>query len=301
MAEFERILFPTDFSASAEHALHHALRLIDIGEAEVVVQHVVSSYFEKHAHWATLFDVHEMQKYMDMYVDQEMKKAVPKELQGTLKFRNLLSEGRAAEQIVAAAEKEKVDLVLMGPAKGAVTKAVIRGTARPVLSVPEAKGGEEPLQRVSRILVTTDCSPNSRKVIDHAIALKTRLNCNLTILHVIELTDTLKFAIRQGHFLDASSKMKEWAENQLKNLTPHELLSDPSIERVVLDEGSAAARISEVAEAKDAGLVVLGAHGYGPVQQHFVGTTADKVLSGLTRPVLTVQVGTGARSGAPGA
>jgi len=35
---------------------------------EVIVQHVVSTYFDKHSHWITLFDIHEMQKYMEMYV-----------------------------------------------------------------------------------------------------------------------------------------------------------------------------------------------------------------------------------------
>jgi nucleotide-binding universal stress UspA family protein len=290
MADFKKILFPTDFSPNAEHALQRALRLLDVTEGEVIVQHVVRSYFEKHSHWATLFDVHEMQKYMDMYVEQEMARSVPSEVQGDITFRNLLSEGRAGEQIALAAESEKADLVIMGPAKGAVTNNVVRRTTRPVLSIPAAREGGEPLKKVSRILVATDCSKSSRPVIDCAIGLKQRLGCSLTLLHVIELTNTLRFAIQQGHFMDASAKLKDWAENQLKNLTPHQFLNDPSVERLVVTEGYASDRISDIAEQKDADLVVLGAHGYGPVQRHMVGTTADKVLSGLSRPVLTVQV-----------
>ena len=289
MANFKKILFPTDFSPNAERALHHALRLVDFSGGEIIIQHVVRSYFENYPHWTTLFDIHKMQKHMDMYVEQEMERAVPKEIPDNISFRNLISEGRPAEQIVEAADNEQVDLVVMGPAKGAVTMSVIRGTRRPVLSVPAANGKAEPLKKLTRIVISTDCSPNSKKIIDYTFELKKRLDCNVTVLHVIELTNTLKF-IRQGHFMDASKKMKTWAENQLKNLTPHEFLNDPSVQRLVIEDGDAADRIAEVAESQDAGLIVLGAHGYGPVQRHFVGTTTDKVLSGLTRPILTVQV-----------
>jgi nucleotide-binding universal stress UspA family protein len=31
-------------------------------------------------------------------------------------------------------------------------------------------------------------------------------------------------------------------------------------------------------------------HGYGPVEKHFVGSTTDKVLAKLERPVLTVKI-----------
>ena len=60
MVGFKKILFPTDFSANADKALAHAVRLAEFDSGEVIVQHVVSDYFEKHPHWATLFDLHEI-------------------------------------------------------------------------------------------------------------------------------------------------------------------------------------------------------------------------------------------------
>jgi nucleotide-binding universal stress UspA family protein len=54
MIGFKKILFPTDFSTNAAKALAHAIRLADFAEGEVIVQHVVTDYFEKHPHWATL-------------------------------------------------------------------------------------------------------------------------------------------------------------------------------------------------------------------------------------------------------
>src|SRR5678815_1508239 len=135
MAGFSKILFPTDFSKSANHALESALCLT--GVRDVIVQHVVSTYFEKHPHWATLFDIHEMQKYMDMYVETEMAK-VPGQAQEGIHYRSVISEGKPAQQIVELADKEQVDVIVMGPAKGIVTGLVIRASNRPVLAIPQS-------------------------------------------------------------------------------------------------------------------------------------------------------------------
>ena len=77
MIAFKKILFPTDFAPSAEKALAHAIRLADFDDCEVIVQHVVGNYFEKHPHWATLFDVRELQKFMDGYVSARMAEILP--------------------------------------------------------------------------------------------------------------------------------------------------------------------------------------------------------------------------------
>ena len=82
MKGFKKILFPTDFSANADKALAHAIRLAEFDNGEVIVQHVVGDYFEKHSHWATLFDLHELQTHMDGYVEAHMKNVLPKETGG---------------------------------------------------------------------------------------------------------------------------------------------------------------------------------------------------------------------------
>src|SRR5438034_9331208 len=95
MVAFKKILFPTDFSANADKALTHAIRLANFDNGEVIVQHVVGDYFEKHPHWATLFDLHELQEYMDCYVDAHMKKILANETD-IVRFRTVLSKGKPA-------------------------------------------------------------------------------------------------------------------------------------------------------------------------------------------------------------
>jgi nucleotide-binding universal stress UspA family protein len=108
-------------------------------------------------------------------------------------------------------------------------------------------------------------------------------------LYVIELSAAIKFGIRQGYFVDAVSKMRTWAQNQLKNLTPHQFVNDNSVHWLV-EEGPVRDKIADCAEAYDVNLVILGAHGYGPVEKHFVGTTTSKVLTKVFRPTLTVKI-----------
>lgn len=286
MNGFSKILFPTDFSKSANHALENALYLT--GVRDVIVQHVVSTYFEKHPHWATLFDIHEMQKFMEMYVETEMAN-VPGQARGAMNYRTVISEGKPAQQIVDLAEKEKVDLIVMGPAKGAITGQVIRASSRPVLAIPYSDSQLRPLQKISKLLVTTDCSPYSKSVVDYAFQLKQMIGCELFLLYVIELSAAIKFGIQQGYFTDAVSKMRTWAKNQLENLTPHQFVEDKSVHWLV-EEGPVSDKIAECAEAYDVNLIILGAHGYGPVEKHFVGTTTNKVLTKASRPTLTVKI-----------
>jgi nucleotide-binding universal stress UspA family protein len=290
MMAFKKILFPTDFSPQAERALAHAIRLAELENGEVIVQHVVNDYFERYPHWATLFDLHETQKQMDTYIETHMAETLPR---GTLnaRFRAVISKGRAADEINALAEKERVDLVVMGSAKGVITNQVIRLTHRPVLAVtarqPDVK--DQDLRRIGRILVATDFSEHSKKVIGYAFDLKRVFDASIYMLYVIETSKAIDFGIRQGHLTGSVGKMREWATNQLVNLTPDEFIDDPGVVRIV-EIGSPSGRIANVADEIAADLTIVGTHEHGTFHKHFIGTTTDKLLMKTSTPILTVRL-----------
>jgi nucleotide-binding universal stress UspA family protein len=290
MIAFKKILFPTDFSANADKALAHAIRLADFEDGEVIVQHVVSDYFEKHPHWATLFDIHEMQKFMDGYISAHMPKILP---QGSanVRLRTLISKGKPVDEIVAAADREKADLVVMGSAKGVVTNKVIRMTNRPVLAVSASQPHTEDvfLGKLATILVATDFSEHSKRVVQYAFDLKRIFNASIYMLYVVETTRAIEWALRQGHLLHGMDKMREWAGNQLRNLTPDEFINDPTVIRLV-ETGLPGDVIADVALDIGADLTILGTHEYGIVHTHLLGTTTDKLLTKTSTPVLTVKL-----------
>jgi nucleotide-binding universal stress UspA family protein len=290
MIGFKKILFPTDFSANADKALAHALRLAEFDKGEVIVQHVVGNYFEKHSHWATLFDLHELQKHMDGYVDARMKDRLPKET-GDVRIRTVISKGKPAEEIAALATDELVDLVVMGSAKGVVTNKVIRMTDRPVLAIsanqPDAK--EVGLNKLTKILVATDFSEHSKRVVEYAFDLKRIFNATIYMLYVIETSHAIEWAIRQGHLINSMEKMREWARNQLVNLTPDDFVNDPTVIHLV-ETGSPGEMIADAAVDIGADLTILGTHEYGTIHKHLIGTTTDKLLTKTSTPVLTVKL-----------
>jgi nucleotide-binding universal stress UspA family protein len=290
MVAFKRILFPTDFSPNAEKAMAHAIRLADFSDGEVIVQHVVGDYFERHPHWATLFDIQETHKSMDGYVAANMRRILPKE-SGNVRLRTLISKGKPAEEIAAVADREKVDLVVMGSARGVITNKVIRLTNRPVLAVSAAqqKPGEVGLQKLTKILVATDFSDHSKRVVQYAFDLKRVFDATIYMLYVIETTHAIEWAIRQGHFIHGLDKMREWAGNQLLNLTPDDFINDPSVIRLV-ESGAPGETIAKTASDVGADLTILGTHDYGTVHQHLLGTTTDKLLTRTSTPVLTVKL-----------
>ena len=290
MVAFKKILFPTDFSPNAEKALAHAIRLADFDDGEVIVQHVIGNYFERHPHWATLFDPHQMQEHMDGYVSAHMSEILPKD-SGNVRIRAEISKGKPAEEIAALAEREMVDLVVMGSAKGVVTNKVIRLTNRPVLAVSAnhhqtENGG---LHKLTKILVATDFSEHSKRVVQYAFDLKRIFDASIYMLYVIETGHAIEWAFRQGHFVNSLDKMKEWAGNQLVNLTPDDFIKDPTVVRLV-EAGSPGDTIADVAYEIGADLTILGTHEYGSVHTHLIGTTTDKLLTKTSTPILTVKL-----------
>jgi nucleotide-binding universal stress UspA family protein len=291
MALFPKMLFPTDFSEGANNALARALRMGDLTGTELIVQHVVDNYFERHPHWSTLFDVHELEKKLDFHVEHEMEKAVPADAREKIRIRRVLSKGRADEAIAELAENEMVDVILMGPARGAVTGKVIRRASRPVLSVPheseEAAHGEK--EGVARMMLATDFSEYSKKVVNYGFELKKRLGCDVDLVHVIDTPMWLGNMIDRPAHAPVPEKMIEWAQNQLKNLTPDEFTSDPTVQRFVTTGSPAASLVARI-KTRNIDLAVLGAHGHGPVERFFAGTTTEKVLAQGLCPILTVRV-----------
>jgi nucleotide-binding universal stress UspA family protein len=290
MVPFKKILFPTDFSPNADNALAHAIRLADFGDGEVIVQHVVGDYFERHPHWATLFDVHEMQKQMDRYVEAHMWKILPKEAR-RVRVRTEISKGKPARAIAALAEEEFVDLVVMGSAKGVVTNKVIRLTKRPVLAVSSNRlnNGEAGLSRLTNILVATDFSEHSKRVVQYAFDLKRIFDASLYMVYVIETGHAIEWALRQGHFLNGTKKMADWANHQLLSMTPDEFVQDPRVIRLV-EAGSPGNVIADIAKAVEADVTIVGTHTYSAVQKHLLGTTTDRLLARISTPVLTVKL-----------
>jgi nucleotide-binding universal stress UspA family protein len=279
MISFKKILFPTDFSPAADQALHHAVRLAGFSRSEVIVQHVVSNYFDNL--WNHMFDLRELKDELDRYVTRNMAEIVQENAQMT--FRQVISKGRPAEEIVALADEEMVDLIVMGSAGGAITGKVIRLARQPVLAVTTngATVKDGSLEPLNTILVATDLSAYSARVIEYAFNLKEALAAQLYMLHVIETPGSRQFG--------GLDKMKEWAVQKMIGLTPNAFVSDSDVIRVV-ETGPISERIAQVAADIHADITIVGTHAYGDVHRQVMGTTTDALLSKASSPILALKL-----------
>jgi nucleotide-binding universal stress UspA family protein len=228
---------------------------------------------------------------MDIFIQDEMEKLLAP-LRNGVSLRRVIAKGKPAEEICALAEKELVDLVAMRSSRAVVTNKVIRTTTRPVLAIPTAPEGHGAGERVGearRIVIATDFSEHALKVARYAFELPMAADAQIFLIHVIEMTQAIEFAIEQSHYRDTMPKMKEWAMNQLMNAIPDRLVGSPRVMRIV-ESGVASDRIAAIAASVGADLVVLGAHEHGLAHRFLLGTTTDRLLTSISTPVLTLRL-----------
>ena len=142
----KKILWPTDLSENAEKALPHVQSLSRQYQAEIHVLYVIEDLVPQIPWYGEL-----ERKRMNEIRDWEKKTASVRlddlcaaHLKDCPLFIRHVAVGNPAEQILAYAEKEKVDLVVMatkGRAAGefgfgGVTEKVVKHSSVPVITVP---------------------------------------------------------------------------------------------------------------------------------------------------------------------
>ena len=145
MIKFKRILFPTDFSSAAVHALDYAIALALQHDATLVLVHVIedigfASPFTLSSFPMTL----EYQHGMEDTAKSHLHKAVSAQVRRQLEVREHLPQGKPFVEIMRIAKQEEVDLIVIPTRSkpdpkhvhlGATTEHVVRLAPCPVLVV----------------------------------------------------------------------------------------------------------------------------------------------------------------------
>lgn len=147
------------------------------------------------------------------------------------------------------------------------------------------------MSSLERILAATDLSAPARHAVERAFRVAARTGSELHILHVQELDalDTLRDLLGTN----LTSTKAALAADARERLT--QLATDPARNRGVaantrVISGAPLAVIAGEADALDARLVVLGAHGESFLRHATFGSTASRLLrKSVRRPVLVVK------------
>ncbi len=143
-----------------------------------------------------------------------------------------------------------------------------------------------------RLLVAIDFSDCARDALRQAKLLLAEKPIHIIALHVID-HDFIAECIR--HELDDEGEIKKKlfieAKTKLRNFLSQENIGDDHVEMIVI-EGVPFIEINKMAVENNADMVIIGSCGKtGGMSEIFFGSTTEKVLRFITRPVLCVPPG----------
>ena len=143
--EVKKVLWPTDFSSSAQKALPYVTDLTQKYQAEIHVLYVIED-IAHHKGWYGDFDKSHVDKLMEWANKSATKRLgqiCEKYLDGCPLYIKHIAIGDPAQEILKLIENEEVDMVVMASHGekgnfrfGSVTEKVLKNSPVPVTTVP---------------------------------------------------------------------------------------------------------------------------------------------------------------------
>ena len=143
--EVKKILWPTDFSSSAERALPYVTSLTQKYNAEIHVLYVIED-IAHHEAWYGEFDKDHVERLMERANETALKRLdqiCEKYLEGCPLYIKHVAVGDPAREILSLIDKEKVDAVVMASKGhgghfnfGSVAEKVLKNSHVPVTTIP---------------------------------------------------------------------------------------------------------------------------------------------------------------------
>lgn len=155
----------------------------------------------------------------------------------------------------------------------------------------------------TKVLYTTDLSPNARHAFGYAAGLANRYNAGVTVLHVIEdlspTADSLVINIigetkwneirhkNENEVLETmKTRLKSFCDGVSSEFPACQFITDDILVRI----GIPVEEILSEVKAGGYDLVVMGAHGRGVLSDTLMGSTSRRVLRRCTAPVLVIRL-----------
>lgn len=146
------------------------------------------------------------------------------------------------------------------------------------------------MTRIQRIVAATDFSASSRQAAGRAARLALEQQTGMELLHVAErsLLDGLRELLGQQSE-QITGQLLDRTREDLQDLASDLAASGLAAPAVHLAVGNVLNEIASRVDALDAGLLVVGAHGTGFVEQALLGSVAERLLRKIRHPLLVVR------------
>ncbi|MCJ7595588.1 MAG: universal stress protein [Desulfobacterales bacterium] len=143
--ELKKILWPTDFSGSAEKALEYVTSLSEKYQTEVHVLYVIEE-LAHHESWYGEFDrshIDKIHEWERQKAQERLDEICERYLQGCPLYIKHIAIGDPAQEILKLTDSEKIDMVIMASHGrkgyfhfGSVAEKVLKNSRVPVVTIP---------------------------------------------------------------------------------------------------------------------------------------------------------------------
>ena len=285
-----RVLVGVDDSDTSRAAIAWVKTLRQAGACDVVAAHVYHVFDARHR-----YGIERLMSWVER--DPELEALLERDVaalvgalpgSGGLAIRPQLGVGRPADHLLELAERERVDVVVLGThQRGGVARlASVSQTAlhfgrMAVACIPSPAGSEaapEHLPDIRRVLVPTDFSVLSNRAIPYALSLAPAGSGEVFLLHIAEGPGPLN----PEEEVDIRARLREAA-------APAAARKRVSVRTEVVRSLDVADAIRAAAERLGAHVICMASHGRSGVVRAVLGSVAAKVVTQSRQPVLIVR------------
>ena len=280
----KKILWVTDFSDEAQEAFVYAKHFSKTFNAKLIALHVVPD-FSPTLYSMTAVIKSELTKRLTEMKKEAERKLTTLQKKQRFEFKSIVLEGNASKKIIETAEKQKVDLIVMGKRGtsaieklfiGSVTNQVLRNSTVPILLTKKRAG--KPVFK--KILVPTDFSKQEEVERDFAWKLAKGLDSDITLLHVLELHD-YEFSPRalDDMFDSVLKRLKRRKASEKENIRVTE-----DVYRAI----NASLGVVDYADTEKFDMIVISTCVHSKLERFFLGSTTEKVISYSNIPIFAI-------------
>ncbi len=129
------------------------------------------------------------------------------------------------------------------------------------------------------ILVATDLAPETKRLVEWALALPHGTDSRVILLHVVDVDQHVWAALSREYSVeDVRDRLLTIASDALADFQPAHPDDSPYCIESQVHWGKTSQVLVETAKAEEADLIVIGRHGPQTMAAMALGGTADKVL-----------------------
>lgn len=282
----DRIVLATDFSPASKAATTYVMGLAKRYSSNVMVMHVVDLSIATPLEPALVgIPLEEMRSGSEEKMERLLHEMTSKGIRATA---HTLEARNPAEVIVRLSEQLKANLIVTGTharhglskaIEGSCAEGIIRHATCPVLTLgPKAKIPLEEGGCFQTIVFSTDLSPTAAKKAAVALSFAQDCEAKIYLCHILK---------RPGEDIAETLELQLRFESALEKLIPQSSYDWCSPECVV-EQGSVAPHILELAKKVQADLIVMGAKRSSSWLVPIANGVVGRVLIDAECPVLTI-------------